>query len=903
MNRAYRFDLENAIASWRRTLVYNRAFLVEDLDELERHVRDQISALVNDGMAEKEALERALEEMGDYGSVEAEYNKVYWHKLKRTHQIKHEVLWRLTMLMNYFKIALRNFKKQTGYAFINIFGLAVGLASFILILLFVQHELSYDRFLDHSDRIYRVVQWKPGADYLGSDYFAVTPPPLASTLVRDYPEVTHATSIRNREVVFRLKDLSFRENGIWASEQFFEVLPFPLLQGDPATALAEPNTIVLTASLAQKFFGDQDPMGQTILGFQTPYTVTGIIPDVPANTSIPFTFVMSFVSLRQQFAQRVEENIWDAGSGHLPWDPGNVYTYFVLAEGVSPAHFEAKLPDLVAAYVFGGNQEAAREDQRTYLIQALHDIHLRSHFNFEHAQTGDITYVYLFLGLAFLILLLACVNYMNLTVARSIKRAREVGMRKVVGARRGQLLGQFLGESVLMTFLALVLALGLVHLLLPLFGHLVQRPLVMDYLGNALLMPGLVMLILLVGLFSGAYPAFFLASLRPLGILKGRVGGSPSRTRLQRFLIVGQFTASIALIACGAIIYQQLQYVQNKDVGYDREHVLTIPMLGPEVRERYDALRTAWTAHTQITAVTTAHALPTNIDWSEKITGWQGSAQGDSLAVYVQGVNYDYLKVLGMALVAGRTFSRAVPTDAEGALINETAAQALGWTPEEAIGQPFTREAQGDRTIIGVMKDIHIHSLHQEIAPFVLYLNDYALGSLYVKVRAERLPETVAFLAERFRAFSPYPFEYQFLDTHFDQLYTDEHLLGKTLGFFTLLALLLASLGLLGLATYAAEQRTKEIGVRKVLGASVSSLILMLSKDFTMLVMVAAVVATPIAYFAMHRWLEGFAYRVEISWEIFFLAGLAALGLALITVSYQAIKAALADPVKSLRYE
>ena len=831
--------------------------------------------------------------MGDYATAEREYKKVYWGKLKRQHRLRDELNWRRSMLKNYLTVALRNLLRQKGYSFINVAGLTVGLASFILIALFVQHELSYDRFHEKADRIYRIVQRQPGNVYLGTDYFAVTPAVLASTLLKEYPEVKQATAFREQEALLSLGEQNTWEKGLLADEHFLEVFTFPLLRGEPKTALAQPNSLVLTETLARKLFGAEDPVGRTLRYQQEEdaYTVTGIVADPPDNSSIRFTFIAS-ASSNEYYLFDLGENAWQNNS----WN-----TFVVLAEGSTGAGFQAQMPGLVKKYVAREDYDPVKSSQ--YIVQPLRDLHLRSRYNFGIRGQGNITYVYLFSAIGLVILLLACVNYTNLAVARSVGRSREVGMRKVVGAWRRQLVAQFLGESVLMASLALVLAIGLVYALAPFFGRLVERPIQLDFVGNGLLLPGLLLLVVLVGLLSGSYPAFFMASLRPIQVLMGKGDSRTSKFRVQRLLIVGQYAASIALVACSFVVYQQLRYVQHKELGYNREHVVTVPVRDGGVRENYAVIREAWLRDPHVVAVTSSTDLPTNVQNSQIISGWDGSSEDESLPIYRLDVGHDFLKVFGIELAAGRSFKREAATDGEsGYLINETAARAMGWTPEEAIGKHFVHEEEV-RTVIGVVRDFHMHSMHLAIQPLLILLNPDRIWNISAKVRPENLPGTIALFERTVKQFTPYPFEYRFLDDQFDELYKKEVRLGETFGFFTALALLIASLGLFGLAAFAAQQRTKEIGVRKVLGASVPGIITLLSMDFLKLVGLAFVVAAPVAYFLMHRWLEGFAYRIELGPGVFLLTGGLVVLIAVLTVSYQSVKAALGDPVKSLRYE
>lgn len=897
------FDLEKSLAAWRHYLKHNRTFSKDDLDELEQHLRDEITARVASGEQTALAFNKAMQEMGDYGQAETEYDKVFWGKLKRQQRLSSEFSWRLDMLRNYFKVALRSLRKQKGYAFINIFGLAIGLACFIMILLFVQHEFSYNRFYEDADRIHRVVQRIPGATYKGSEYVAMMPAPLAGALMRDFPEIEQATNIADHQALLGYEDNHFLETGLWADENFLDVFSISLLQGNQNTALQAPNSIVLSRALADKIFNAIEPIGKSIVLEDTVmFKVTGIMENPPLNSTFHYGYLTSFLS-HEDYQIDLNNNRWN--SNYL-------YTFFRTAQGTDLDQLQTKINGMVDTYIYAGMEAGADEAREAFLIQGLRDVHLRSHFNHDiGAMTGtenkgNLINLYLFLTIGIIILVLACVNYVNLAIARSLRRAREVGLRKSVGAGRKQVVGQFLGESTLIALLALLMALLLVHAFLPLFSELVDRPLRLNYLENPFVLPGLLLLLMVVGFLSGSYPALFMASLQPKEVLKGTFNSQPSQARLQKALVVVQYTASIALIICGTVIYEQLQYVQNRDIGYDKAHVVTIRLQNNNIAldDSYTMLRDQWLSNPNISAVTASSYLPTSIDGQRRISGWAGSMEDDRLPIYVNNVDEDYLDVFGLELAAGRTFSSDIVSDIEhGKLINESAARAMGWTPEEAIGQRFTYDRAPGKEVIGVLKDFHLHSMHMEIQPVMFNLSDRYTRYISVKVLPNDLPGTIAYLDKTVQAVTSYPFEYQFLDDQFDQLYRADQQFGKIFAFFTVLALLIATLGLFGLAAYSAQQRTKEIGVRKVLGASSAEIVVMLTKDFTRLVVIGAVLAAPIAYLAMYRYLDGFAYHTKLGPGVFLLAGVIALAIAVLTVSYQAVRAAVANPGQTLRFE
>ncbi|HWV74932.1 MAG TPA: ABC transporter permease [Pseudosphingobacterium sp.] len=798
------------------------------------------------------------------------------------------------MIRTYFKIAFRNFRKSPGYSFINIFGLASGLVCFILILIFVQHELSYDRFHQNADQVYRVIQRRP--DSKGASYWAATSPALARSLTLELPEVIAATAVfPTFNPLLSVGDKHFTEEGILADMQFMKIFTFPFLQGDAATALKNPNSIVLTASLARKIFGDKNPIGQTLM-YQDkhPHIVTAVIADVPETSHLAFSYILP-ASSDQYYQDCVSRE---------PWFNNGLYTYVTLAERTDVRQVEEKM----RAYIDKNLSDWKPEDRMSFLFQPLKDIHLKSQhlMTFTFEKSGNSKYVYLFLTIGFIVLLLACANYTNLAVARSIRRAQEVGIRKVAGAWRWQLIGQFLGESILMTFLALLLALAMVHLLLPSFSQLMERPIRMDYLTNPMLLPGLLVLGTLVSLISGSYPALVMSRLKPIQILKGKQAEPARRFTLQRILTVGQYAVSITLLAGSFIIYQQMQFVRHRQLGYDREHILTIKVNDEGLSQHYSAIREELLRDPHVIAMSYSLSLPTDVLTNQNIFNWPGS-DGKLLPTHTSSIDYDFLDVYGISLVAGRGFSRQFSTDTLGAplaLINESVAKTLGWTLKEAIGKEFDySDGKGKRRVIGVVKDFHFNSIHQALGPLVLTLNQETTGYISAKIRPEHLRETIALFERTIKRVTPYPFEYQFLDDNFNKLHKSDVRLGKIFTSFTLLAVLIASLGLFGLAAYSTQQRMKEIGIRKVLGATVTGIVGLLSKDYIKLVLIGFIIAVPIAWYIMNRWLEDFAYRVDMEWWVFALAGILAIVIALFTVVFQSLKAAWMSPVKSLRAE
>ncbi|MGH7600085.1 MAG: ABC transporter permease, partial [bacterium] len=793
------------------------------------------------------------------------------------------------MLKNYLTIAFRNFRKHKSFSLINLAGLAVGMACFILMMLYVQYELSFDRYHENAERIYRVVVHQPGSAYQGNDHYAVTQALLASTLKAEYPEVRAAVTLDDwNDVLISVDKKNFFEDGlIWASDDLFKMFTFPLVRGDPAIALAEPFSLVLSEEFARKFFGANDPIGKTVtLREKYDLKVTGVMRNVPKNSHFTFNMAASLATLPQTDLY---------GKEHFQnWGNSSFYTYILVPPEFDSKAFEAKLTEVVKKY----HTESWRNNEKPnrYYLQALTDIHLRSHLNFDIGLNGDIRHIYLLSGLAFLILIIACINYINLTTARAAMRSKEVGLRKVIGAVRGQLIRQFVGESLLLTALAAAMALLIVAIFLPAFSLIVEREISFNFLGQAKIFGGLLAVIALVGVIAGGYPAFYPARFEPARVLKGEQS-ERSRSNMRSALVVFQFAASVALILCAATIQQQMRYIKNKKLGYTREQMLVMRLRDAEARKKLALIKSELLQNPQFVKITASGHLPTSID-SRSGLGWTRREGSDVLKAYNTFVDHDFLDVFEIELAEGRNFSRELATDSTQAfIINAKLRHVFGW--ESGVGQPFGRGDKPSGRVIGVMKDFHIHSLRQEIHPLFLQLGESRyLLHLAARIRTENIPATIDYMRKVWEKHSPkYPFEYFFLDDEFDRMYKAEQRLGEIFGYFMLLAVFIACLGLFGLASYAAARRTKEIGIRKVLGATMAQLLMLLSTDFTKLVLLANIIAWPVAWFAMNQWLQGFAYRVSMGLPMFLLSAFAALLIALITVSFQMLKAALANPV------
>ncbi|MEP7257212.1 MAG: ABC transporter permease [Flavitalea sp.] len=806
------------------------------------------------------------------------------------------------MIKNYIKIAFRNLWRHKGFSFINIFGLAIGIATCIIIMLFVQYELSYDKYNKKADRIVRVVfrgQVK-GERMNEANVF----PPVAQTLLKDFPEVQEATRMSyGGSPMVSYGDKTFKENSIvYVDPNFFKIFTLPLLQGDINTALSSPNTMVITSALAIKYFGGENPIGKilTFKSLNTSYKITGVIDKVPDNSHFHFEMFGTMIGNPDALS--------------TSWMSSNFYTYLVLPEGYNYKRLEAKLPGVVNKYMEPQLQHAmgislsefraGGSDIGLYL-QPLTDIHLHSNFTNDFEAPGDISYIYIFSAIAIFMLLIACINFMNLSTASASGRAREVGIRKVMGAVKGKLIGQFLVESILLTAFALVLAIVFVQLALPAFNQFAGRQLSLQLTTHPWLVPGLLTLGLVTGIFAGSYPAFFLSSFNPVEVLKGRFIAGKGGSSLRSGLVVFQFFISITLMVSTAVVYNQLSYIQNKKLGYNKDQVLILPeswMLGDN---KVSVLRQQLEQDPRVASVTSTGYIPAGPSNSNNFFVYEENAASQIKALRYE-VDYNYLATLGIEMTAGRYFSKNFATDSSAVVLNEAAVKALGFG-NQALGKTITR-ADNDAVkttwrVIGIVKDFHFKSLHELISPLVMTLS-HDNGTLLIKTKTKDLSGLLKTTKMNWDKLSPeMPFSYSFLDERFNNTYRSEQNTAAILGVFAGLAIFVACLGLFGLATFMAQKRVKEIGIRKVLGANVRGIVTLLSKDFLKLVVIAFVVAAPVAWFIMNKWLQDFAYRISISWWIFGLAGLVTVGVTLITVSIQSIKSALTNPVKSLKME
>ncbi len=890
------FHLDTALATWRRSLSTNRTFSNDDLDELEQHLRDQIAELVKDGQSEKAAFDQAMATMGEYGAVEREYEKVYWEKLRRRGLLQNELSWKLLMFKNYLRTALRNLDRQRIPTAINIVGLAIGLACCLLITRYVLFEVSYDRFHTQADQIYRVVVEEQSPE--GTTETLRGPNALPDLLTSTYPDVADASRlVQLWDGIFDAGGTQYRETTFFAADpSLFAVFDLTLVQGDAQTALATPNSLILTTVAATRYFGDRDPMGETLtFTYEGAYefVVTGVMEPLPENSHVHFDFLTSFAHVEEIFGHAETQT----------WDYNFATTYLALRDDANAAALSAQLRDLL-------DQHFPEASNAHLHLQPLPGIHLYSNLPDEFETPGNLAYLYLFSGIGLLILLIACINFMNLATARSVNRAKEVGVRKVLGANRGDLVYQFLGEALLLTGTALVLAVGFAVLAMPAFNALVGRNLSLFGSQQALFALALVGVGLLVGVLAGSYPAFYLSAFQPNRVLKGVFGMGRRSLLLRKGLVVMQFTISIVLLAGILVMQKQFTFMQDKALGYEADELVYLTT--PQRREPtnvplYQSTLEAMPGVLQVTASSgvPGSGQPFNGRFETHAEGMAPDARAEVIPVFAEG---NFAETMGFSFVAGRDFSLDFPSDSTQSLVvNEAAVRA--WGLHDPVGKEVTLYRNGDALatlrIIGVVEDFHYASLHAPIQPMMfLYRRVHTRPYLIARLSAERLAETLAGLGEAWPTLAPeWPLELTFLNDTLDDMYVRDQQLARLMNLFTGLALIIACLGLFGLASFTAEQRTKEVGVRKVLGASVPNVAMLLSTDFLKLVGMAFVLAIPLAYFAMTRWLESFAYRVEIGPGVFVLTGVLALLVALLTVGYQSIKAALANPVKSLRYE
>jgi putative ABC transport system permease protein len=807
------------------------------------------------------------------------------------------------MIKNYLRSALRNIKRHPFISFINIFGLTVGLTCCLLIVVYVINERSYDRSNKNADNIYRVTRIFYSAPNVESLHLSAIAPAFGPRLIAAFPNIKEMTrTLPSSTTSFRYKEKLFNEQHLFFADQnFFDFFTVPVLKGDAHKSLEEPYSVMLTPEMAQKYFGSEDPMNKEIIldNSKHAFKITGIFTPLPANSHMHPDILVSFTTLN-------DSTIY--GEKQLATSFGNnaFYTYLMLPKNDNVERFRAQLPDFLDKYcaVLGAPAKLKVHNTTSLTLQKLTDIHLTSHLDDEIEENGNINRVYIFSAIALFILLIACINYMNLSTARSALRAKEIGIRKVVGAERKEIIAQFLSESVLITWFSLLLAFGLTVLMLPLIANMSGLQLTIDRLMNWQVLVPVLALPFVIGLLSGIYPALFMSSFIPAKVLKGVFKVDTSSFSFRKVLVVFQFSISIMLIVATIVVYRQLQYIQDKDLGFSKDHVLTMGYDG-SLSKQFDAFRSDLLRNPGIKEVGRSSRIPSGrlLDDQSAAVLEGGSLQPLKVDLKQLTVDEGFIPTFGIQMLAGRNFSKDIKTDSNKWIINETTVKTLGWkTPENALNKQI-KYGNVIGYVVGVMKDFHFESLHQPIIPMILLYNPY-YSHLSIKIDGSNLQSSIAAIRQTWQHYLPNtPFDFSFLDVRFDQLYRSEQQQGTLFTIFSCIAIFIACLGLFGLSAFTISQRVKEIGVRKVLGASVNQIVIELSKDFLKLVIVAAVIALPFAWYLMNKWLTDFASRISISWWILALAGVTALIIAFATISIQSIKAAMANPVKSLRSE
>jgi putative ABC transport system permease protein len=806
------------------------------------------------------------------------------------------------MIANYFKIAIRNILRHKVYSFINIVGLAVGMACTILILLWVQYELSFDLYHEKADRIFRLATY--GAIGKFKSGWAISNYIAGKTLAKDYPEVEKSARLQKTpfKILIRYQDKQFFEDNIFmADDTVFDIFTFPLIKGEAQDVLKSPFSAVITEDMAQKYFGDEDPIGSVIKADNKfDYTVTGVMKNIPPNSHFIFNALVSFETLRyvhENYQEEMEEDWLDYAN----------YTYLLLREAYDYRDLEKKFPAFIEKYM--GETLKALGAKVEYFLQPLTQIHLNSNLE-NDMDNGNMAYVYALSIIAIFVLFIACINFMNLCTARSASRAKEVGVRKALGAHRSNLVHQFFSETFILSFISFVISFGLAEIALPFFRSLTGSALSFDYIIMPRLILGYLGLVSFVAFVAGSYPAFFLSAFQPIKVLTGRLKAGATGIRIRSVLVTFQFTISIGLIIGSVISFSQLSYMKQKRLGFNKEQIVVIRIVDDSLRKMIPTIKAELTSISGIIDVAASSHVP------GRVSAWHTFVpQGYNPQVMAKlmgkiSINPDFIPTMGIQIVDGRNFSHEIISDqSESILINEAAARRYDW--KNPVGKTI-RFLPNDivlpndtgKTVIGVVRDYHLRSLHHEIMP--LYIDNDPSNFLYIstKIKSDDVSKTLGDLRKKWAEIAPDQlFDYFFLDESFDLQYRAEEKLGLIFSNFAMLAILVACLGLFGLASFTAEQRTKEIGIRKALGATVSSIVILLIKEFTKWVLLANIIAWPIAYVAMNHWLQNFAYRIKIGLGTFILAGVLALVIALVTVGYQAIKAARANPVEALRYE
>jgi putative ABC transport system permease protein len=886
-----------------KDLNYRGIIADEVQDELIDHVCSATENEMEKGARFIDAYHHVLKSFGHTGGLRETQKQVIQVENKKPKG----------MLKNYFTVAIRNLRKHSFYSFINVAGLSVGIAVCFIIVLFVRNEVTYDQYNTKVDRIYRVTS---DIKFGGNGYnMTYGPAPMAATLATEYPEVEHAIRFRQRGsyLVKRTTENIKEDNVIWVDKDFFQIFSIPVIAGNAKTALAEPNSIAISKRIADKFFPNEDGLGQTlILDNKLNAKITAIYENMPVASHFHFDILIAMEGLEE---------------AKTPvWYSNNFQTYILLRDGAKADDLQKKFPALIAKHVlpqmlqvlgpdFSEEKFKAAGNKIEYALQPLTDIHLKSSLQGEFEPNFDLNYIYLFVAIAGFILVIACINFMNLSTARSANRAKEVGIRKVMGSFRSHLMRQFLTESILLSLLSFILSIGIAATLLPLFNDLAGRALSIPF-GSLEMYGVLILAAVVVGMLAGIYPSFFLSAFKPVSVLKGNVGLGMKSGFIRSSLVVFQFTVSIFLVIGTMAIISQLNYIQTKKLGFNKDQVIMVDDLYA-LGDKRITFKESVMQNSNITNGTISGYLPVSGTWRSDTPWWaegKDVAQENMVSLQNWVIDYDYISTLGMKMVAGRDFSRNFPSDSTGVILTEAAAKSFNFTGE-IIGSKIQTFGDGpdgtvDRTnlksltVVGIVENFHFESLKQNVTPVMMFLDKRPGGIASFRFQSENTQEIISFIENKWKEMAPgQPFTYYFMDERFGNMYAAETRLAKVFGVFAGLAVLIACLGLFALTAFTAEQRTKEIGIRKVLGASVAGIMVMLSKDFGKLVVIAFALAAPLAWYGIDWWLKDYTYKTEIGIGLYALAGVSALLIAWGTMSFLSFKAAVNDPVKSLRSE
>jgi putative ABC transport system permease protein len=907
------FDLEEAVKKWKKSLRKNEALEDGYREELESHLRDKIDYLKEQGFSDEDAFIEAVKKIGDRDRIGEEYFKADTRKLTGRPPWKKGLL-SMALIPNYIKTAFRKIKRQKLFSFINIAGLAVGLACCAVIILYVVNELTYDTFHKDKDRIFRVNAYQ--VNQVGEFYMAATPGPLGPMLKDTFPQVEEATRVvppyENPDSVLVVRnDKRFFETRVFfVDNAAFRIFYMPFLKGTPEHALTRPHTVVLTESTAKKYFGEENPIGEILqievdydIGIERvelqDYEVTGVIEDAPMNTHFKYDMLLSmptFLANRQDF-----DTDWT--------NPHTKYNYIKLQAGTDPSSFEEKMVLASQEVTRQFEEQYDRSLKVNFDLQPIGRIHMSSYVRREIEVPGNWYYVTIYSMVAFLILLIGCMNFVNLSAALSATRTREVGLRKVIGAQRKQLIGQFLGESSLITFVAFIFSLVLMNVLLGPFNRMAGTELSITGLTRPLVFVPMIALLVLVAIGSGAYPAFILTAFRPGEVLQGRLAQKLRGTGVQKVLVVGQFAISVFLVICTLTVFKQLNFMRGQALGFDMDQKLILRVKSnlDHLRRDYEAIKRDFISNPYVTGATVSSSVPGDHDDGGYYMTTREEDFSDVMRLKVNTVDYDFIPEYGIKMIAGRPFDKENRSDInEAFVINRAGLTELGIpTPEDAIGKRYQAHYHRMwKTIVGVTENFHYRGMQEAVEPLLLDIETSLMDTITLSVSTENINVLMKGVRSAWEEhFRGVPMVYSFLDENFDRVYRYESQMGRMLGITTTLGLIIACLGLFGLAYFVANFKRKEIGIRKVLGASHWDIVSLLSKKFTGLVLVSVVVAGPLAWYAMTRWLQAFAYRVDLGWFVFAAAALGALVIAMATVSLQGMRAASLDPANSIRNE